>query len=101
MGAVLYFLCPGIAFGLGYFTCYGQFKRMNERVGGIGGAEMVTLTYELDCGGWEVRDVIWDMTSGNEMLSGGEEDFAKLGFTGTCRGGELKLSEGLLCFPGE
>ena len=35
------------------------------------------------------------------MFSRGKEDFAELGFTGTCRGGWLKKSKCLLSFPSE
>ena len=70
-------------------------------VGWIGGAELVTLPYESLGGVWEVGDEIRDVTGGNEMFCGCEEDVAELGFTSTSRGGELEMSEGLLCFPGE
>ena len=35
------------------------------------------------------------------MFGGGEEDFAELDLTGTCRGGWLKKSKCLLSFPSE
>ena len=41
------------------------------------------------------------MAGRDEVFGGGEEDFAELGFTGTCRGGWLKKSKGLLSFPSE
>ena len=70
-------------------------------VGWVSGAELVTLLYESFGGVREVRDEIRNVTGGNEMFCRSEEDMAELGFTGTCRGGELDMSEGLLRFPGE
>ena len=95
MGAALDLLRPSVSLGFCNFLVDVKVESVYEWVGGVGGAEMITLPYELDCGGREVRNEVWDVTSGNEMFSGGEEGFAELGFTGTCRGGELKLSEGL------
>ena len=69
--------------------------------GGVSEAESVTLVQELDGGVREVWDAVGDVASGDEVFGGGEEDFAELGFTGTCRGGWLKKSEGLLSFPSE
>ena len=54
------------------------------RVVGVGGAELVTLPYELEGGVGEVRDAVGNVAGGDEMFGGGEEDFAELGFTGTC-----------------
>ena len=51
---------------------------------GVGGAELVTLPYELEGGVGEVRDAVGNVAGGDEMFGGGEEDFAELGFTGTC-----------------
>ena len=62
---------------------------------------MVTLPYELEGGVGEVRDAVGNVAGGDEMFGGGEEDFAELGFTGTCGGGWLKKRKGLLSFPSE
>ena len=70
-------------------------------IGGVGGAELVTLSYVLNGGVGEVRDVIRNVAGGNEMFGGGEEDFAKLDFPGTRGGGWLKKSKCLLSFPSE
>ena len=69
--------------------------------GGVSEAELVTLVQELNGRVREVRDAVGDVAGGDEVFGGGEEDFAELGFTGTCRGGWLKKSKGLLSFPSE
>ena len=70
-------------------------------VGGVSEAELVTLVQKLYGCVREVWDAVGDVAGGDGMFSSGEEDFAELGFTGTCRGGWLKKSECLLRFPSE
>ena len=52
MGTALDPLRPGISLGLCYFPVYVKVESMYERAGGVDSAEAVTLSYELNCGGW-------------------------------------------------
>ena len=56
---------------------------------GLSGTEIVALSNELNCGVRKVRDVIRDVSGGDVVFSGGEEDFTELDFTDTSGGRQL------------
>ena len=79
MRATLDRLCPCIAFGFVYFLCDVLVESAYVGVGGIGGAELVTLPDELFGRVCEVGDMVGDVTGGDVSLGSRGEDTAQLG----------------------
>ena len=101
VGAALDLLCPCVAFVFVYCMCDVLVESADVRIGGIGGAELVTLPYELFYVVGEVRDGIGDVSGGDIYFGGCLKNFSQLGLPRASRDRWLELIHRLLHRSGE
>ena len=101
MGAALDLLYPGVAFVFIYCKCDMLVESADARIGGIGGAELVTLPYKLFYVVGEVGDGIGNVSSWDIYFGGCLNNSSQLGLPRASRGRWLELTHSLLHRPGE